>query len=372
VRLHLPLAVAVGVKDVFARRGRAILTVASLALTVAMAMQVLQLEALVRTTAAKDLFREEPYDVQVQSPYLKPPAVERLLAHRSQIRAAATLTWRQMRVAGAPPGSPMYVRALSGDYAALDYHVEAGRLFSAPGEAVLADAAFGRYGLRIGDRVRLRDGGRTMTVRIVGRYADNDNDGLMLMTSLATLRRSEPRAQPDTYGIQLRDDRDAAALKSALVRDSRQRLEVTVTPTGDPEANRIRRIVYVLCAVLLLVGVVNLLTTTLLGVRERVRDFGILKSIGLTPRQLVVAVTAGGALLALLAAAVGMPAGVGLYRGLVAALADPSERSALTATPAWWWMALLVPATLLFAAVGTALPARRAADVDVAAALRYE
>jgi ABC-type lipoprotein release transport system permease subunit len=67
-----------------------------------------------------------------------------------------------------------------------------------------------------------------------------------------------------------------------------------------------------------------------------------------------------------------MPAGVGLYRGLVAALADSSERSALMATPAWWWMALLVPATLVFAAIGTALPARRAAAVDVGTALRYE
>jgi putative ABC transport system permease protein len=237
---------------------------------------------------------------------------------------------------------------------------------------VLADAAFDRYGLRIGDRVTLRDGSRTMTVRIVGRYADNDNDGLMLMTSLATLRRSEPDAQPQTYGVQLRDEREAETVKAALVRDSQQRLEVTVVPTSDPEANRIRRILYVLCGVLLLVGVVNLLTTTLLEVRERVRDFGILKSIGLTPGQLVVAVTAGGGLLALLAAAVGMPAGVGLYRGLVAALADSSERSALMATPAWWWMALLVPATLVFAAIGTALPARRAAAVDVGTALRYE
>jgi putative ABC transport system permease protein len=305
--------------------------------------------------------------------YVGPAAVQRLLAHRSQIRAAASLTWRNMEVAGAPPGSPMFVRALGGDYRALDYDLEAGRFFSAPGEAVLADAAFERYGLRLGDRVTLRDHGRTMTVRIVGRYSDNDNGGLMLMTSLATLHRTEPGARPDTYGVQLRDERDAAALKTALVRDSRQRLEVTVVPTGpDPEAQRIRRIVYVLCALLLLVGVVNLLTTTLLGVRERVHDFGILKSIGLTPRQLVASVTAGGGLLALLAAAVGMPVGVGLYRAMVTALADPSERSALLATPAWWWMALLVPATLVFAAVGTALPARRAAGVDVATALRYE
>ena len=45
-----------------------------------------------------------------------------------------------------------------------------------------------------------------------------------------------------------------------------------------------RPIVYGSSALLVAVGLVNLLTTLLLVTRERARDFGILKAIGLTPR----------------------------------------------------------------------------------------
>ena len=41
----------------------------------------------------------------------------------------------------------------------------------------------------------------------------------------------------------------------------------------------------------------NLLTTLLLVTRERARDFGILKAVGLTPRGVLGVVNAGGAAL---------------------------------------------------------------------------
>ena len=47
---------------------------------------------------------------------------------------------------------------------------------------------------------------------------------------------------------------------------------------------------------LLSIGLVSLLTTLLLGIRERVRDFAIFKTVGLTPRQILAAVTASGSL----------------------------------------------------------------------------
>ena len=51
------------------------------------------------------------------------------------------------------------------------------------------------------------------------------------------------------------------------------------------ERRQFRLIVYGLSGVLLLIALANLLTTALLSVRERVRDVGILKAVGLTPRD---------------------------------------------------------------------------------------
>jgi hypothetical protein len=56
--------------------------------------------------------------------------------------------------------------------------------------------------------------------------------------------------------------------------------------------------------VLLVIGFVNLLTTLMLGVRERERDFGVFKVVGVIPRQLFETGTAGGVPLAVGAIAI--------------------------------------------------------------------
>ena len=61
----------------------------------------------------------------------------------------------------------------------------------------------------------------------------------------------------------------------------------------------IRPIVYGSSALLVAVGLVNLLTTLLLVTRERARDFGSSRRIGLTPRGVLGVVTSGGAALGL-------------------------------------------------------------------------
>ena len=68
---------------------------------------------------------------------------------------------------------------------------------------------------------------------------------------------------------------------------------------------------------LLAIGLVNLLTTLLLGIRERVRDFAIFKVVGLTPRQVLAAVTSGGTLLASVAVVGGIAIALPVFHALV-------------------------------------------------------
>ncbi|MGZ4764541.1 MAG: FtsX-like permease family protein [Ilumatobacteraceae bacterium] len=58
------------------------------------------------------------------------------------------------------------------------------------------------------------------------------------------------------------------------------------------------------------IALVNLVGTTLLGIRERQRDIGILKTVGFTPTQIGVSVAAGGAAYAVAAVIIGVPAGL--------------------------------------------------------------
>jgi putative ABC transport system permease protein len=128
-------------------------------------------------------------------------------------------------------------------------------------------------------------------------------------------------------------------------------------------------LVYSLDVVLIIIGVTTLLAVTLLSVRERTRDLGVLKAVGLTPAQITSSLVSAHALLATVAAVLSVPAGVGLYLAVL----ELSSGTVQGAVFAPWWSDALVPvAVALVAAVATSAPARLAAQVPVAKALRYD
>jgi putative ABC transport system permease protein len=141
-------------------------------------------------------------------------------------------------------------------------------------------------------------------------------------------------------------------------------------PVNDDAAEEatLRPVVYGLDAVLLLVGGVNLLATVLLGLRERVRDAGLLKAVGLTPRQVTASFVSSQLAVAAGAVVIGIPLGLGLFRWAVGVTGGTDE----FAYPAWWWLALLAPLTLGVVAAIAAPFARRSAAASVVDALRYE
>ena len=81
---------------------------------------------------------------------------------------------------------------------------------------------------------------------------------------------------------------------------------------------------------MLLITLTTLVAVVLLSVRERIRDFGVLKAIGLTPSQITSTVVSSHAALALIASLVAVPLGIALYLGLFRIAGDttrpPSSR----------------------------------------------
>jgi putative ABC transport system permease protein len=128
-------------------------------------------------------------------------------------------------------------------------------------------------------------------------------------------------------------------------------------------------LVYTLDAVLLVITATTLIAVALLSVRERVRDYGVLKAIGLTPRQLASSLVSAHAAVALVAALVSIPIGIGLYVAVYSIAGGSSEDLVLAP---WWWLALVPLVTLLIVAAATNFPARLATRIPTADALRYE
>lgn len=128
-------------------------------------------------------------------------------------------------------------------------------------------------------------------------------------------------------------------------------------------------LVYTLDAVLLLITVTTLVAVALLSVRERVRDYGVLKTIGLTPRQIASSLVGAHTAVATVAAIVSIPVGIVLYI-TVYGIAGGSPEDRVIAP--WWWLALVPLGTILLVVVATILPAHLATRIPATEALRYE
>jgi hypothetical protein len=78
---------------------------------------------------------------------------------------------------------------------------------------------------------------------------------------------------------------------------------------------------------------VGVFATLLMQAREKVRDLGIHKALGMTPRQVITMVSCWAIVPAVIAAAIALPAGVALEpviaRAVVSAQAGPAENIAL-------------------------------------------
>jgi ABC-type antimicrobial peptide transport system permease subunit len=128
-------------------------------------------------------------------------------------------------------------------------------------------------------------------------------------------------------------------------------------------------LIYTLDAVLLLIAATTLVAVALLSVRERIRDYGVLKAIGLTPSQITSTVVSGHTVVGVLASVLAVPLGIGLYLALYQIAGDTTEAAVI----APWWTLVLIPiGTVLVVVAATGLPARQATRIHTAEALRYE
>ncbi|MEV7521894.1 ABC transporter permease [Streptomyces sp. NPDC091371] len=126
---------------------------------------------------------------------------------------------------------------------------------------------------------------------------------------------------------------------------------------------------------LVAVACLGVLNTVVLDTRERVRDLGVLKALGMTPRQTLAQVLTSVGAIGLAAGAVGVPLGVALHGWVMPAMGRAVGTTIPPADIDVYGTALLgalALAGLLIAVAGALLPAGWAARTRTARALRAE
>lgn len=215
------------------------------------------------------------------------------------------------------------ITAFSGDASWGGYRMVSGRWFDAAAEAVVPTQFLAATGTAVGDEVTLHVQGSAVTVRVVGEVLDPRMDGMLVYTDAATLTRAVPDLSATGHHIAVSPGTDVGGyvkeLNSAL-----KPLGVTAQGRKAADGGEVILVLNALTAILtlMLVAVAGLgvLGGVVLDTVERVRDLGVYKALGMTPRQIVAMVLTSVALPGLAGGALGVPAGVALHAMVMPAM----------------------------------------------------
>ncbi|MGI5425343.1 FtsX-like permease family protein [Streptomyces sp. CA-179760] len=144
---------------------------------------------------------------------------------------------------------------------------------------------------------------------------------------------------------------------------------------GSDMAATLNALSAILTLMLVAVAALGVLGGVPLDTRERVREIGVHKALGMTPRQTVVMVLTSVVVTGLAAGALGVPLGVALHGWVLPAMGDSVGLRLPGSVIAVYCAAELLPLALgglLIATLGALLPAGWAVRTRTATALRTE
>lgn len=270
------------------------------------------------------------------------------------------------------------VIAFTGDASWGGYTMVSGRWLDSPGEAVVPTPFLTATGTRIGDTVTLDGLAEPVTVRIVGEVLDPRNDGRQVFTDASTLTAAHPDLSETSHHVAVTPGTDVTGYVDTLNKDLAA-LGVTARAggldAGSDMVVTLNALSATLTLMLVAVAALGVLNGVLLDTRERVREIGVHKALGMTPRQTIAMVLTSVVVTGLVAGALGVPLGVALHSEVFPAMGDsvglrlPDSVIAVYRTPELLSLAL---GGLLIATLGALLPAGWAARARTATALRTE
>jgi ABC-type antimicrobial peptide transport system permease subunit len=231
-------------------------------------------------------------------------------------------------------------------------------------------------GLEVGDELTIifdESPNRPSTWRIVGQYPEPTNSGEMMMVSLPTATRWVRAIEPDTYFLKLADNSRMAYLKEYLKHASDEDLNLHLTRQAIPDdVFYLQLAIFALAVILIGIALINVFNTSLLAMQEKTRDIGILKTLGMTPTQVMAMVNTSAGILGLIAAVAGIPLGFVLTKHLLRTLSETYGFGHVHAALNLLDVGLLVPVMILVSIAGSVIPGRRAAGLSIVRVLRDE
>ena len=370
----LPMVFVMGLNDVFARPLRSCMTGLNLTLGVIGIVFGLTLNQTIEAYLHNPSLFGIAYDAVVSRDETSHGRASHLLQRAPGVEA---FYGQHLAEVETMAGQKFQIRALEGELAAFSFRISKGRFFQPNTfEAVAGKGWLDWLGLSVGDKITVTLAGqpeRALTFEIVGQYVEPANAGQMLMVSLPVILRFDKAAKPDTYHLKLSPNANIAQLKQYLEPRAGADLNLSLTREAIPGGIIYLKLgVFALASILIGIALVNVFNTTLLAMREKLRLIGVLKTVGMTPMQVVgmAGVTAGS--LGLLATGLGIPLGLVFTKGLLIALAEFYGFGEVKVSFNLAYILLLIPLMIGISILGSYIPGRQAAKLSIVSVLRGE
>jgi putative ABC transport system permease protein len=272
---------------------------------------------------------------------------------------------------------PLNVVAYDGDASWTGYPIISGRWYAGAGEAVAGSRMLRLTGTHIGDTISVNTELGERRVTIVGEVFANAGEPT-IYTSTDTISGLFEKLQPNRFDVALKPGTNARDYVQALVGvTGEEGVDAQVTadkPTGQTLA-LMMGLAVTLATLLAAVAALGVFNTVVLNTRERIHEIGVLKSVGMTPRQIRTMVVTSMVVIGVIAGAAAVPLGWALHLWIMPVIGDAAGTDVPPDITDVYRPLILVGlglAGVALAVFGALVPAGWAARTRVATALRAE
>jgi len=372
---------------------RAMVTVASLAISLVMIIEVDSLVFVLKQDVSDWLEHAVGADLLIRSPYPMQQSFARVLESVPGVQAVSPARMIQVRVAEASLDrarrqqerltfvaiDPELFRQVGGkEFISGQGDPDAAWHRLSQGNALFVSSVVAEeYGLTQGGRLTLETRRGPQDFTVAGVTTEFDQNGMVVTGNYTDLRRlfGESRADLFTIKVSAGFSVDEVAQAITASYEKREGLQVQATKTFKEGVmafyNRLTSLFNVLGLVGVVIGTMGLLNTMTMNVLERTRELGMLRALGGLRRQVARMVLAEALSIGLVSALYGVLFGYILSRALVTVANLISGYDLQYAfNPRPYLLSLVI--ALGVSQLATLVPARRAAGVNIIQALKHE
>ena len=372
--LGAPVSIVLGLNDIFVKPFRSFLAGLNLVLGVIGIVFGLALSDTLKT------FRENPAQLGIvyDAIVTRQQVSDRLTRQRLMKAPGVEAFYGELQVeAWTRDERTFKVRAMDGELDQFPFQILAGRFFQ-PGtnEALAGKGLLTWLGLEVGDTITLtleEKDGPAVTWIIVGVYPEPGDAGQRLMVDLSSLSRLVKNNDPTTYYLKLSPTADIPGIRSYLAPRKDSGISLTTIEEPIPDSVIYLQVaIFALAGILIVIALVNVLIMSLLAAQEKMRTVGILKTVGMTPAQVVLMFNATAASLGALAVFIGIPMGLLVTRDLLSVVSDSFGFGKISVSLDLTQAVILIPFIVIVSIFGSYLPARWAANLFIVQVLRKD